>query len=145
MLQFISDGGEMPFSQARVDGTHELSSEVNKGPRNLYARDSKFRPTFKGGMEKCLLRPTFDDLMSPKCTKCTDLHLYFPKISGNNTPQNWGGVKPPPQTSSPQWAPTVPLFQSFCGCWGKHEWDSLLSLHPPAVLWWGKLHCSFVY
>jgi len=32
-------------------------------------------------------------------------------------PQNWGGVKPLPQTHPPQQAPTVSLFQSFRSRW----------------------------
>ena len=85
------------------------------GPRNLYDRDGKFRPTFKSGMENpSIFRLTFDDLMSTKCTKlqiCTYIFKKFPRLTPSD-PQNCEGSLPRLPTRQ---ALTVPLFQSFRG------------------------------
>jgi len=48
------------------------------GPRNLYGRDSKFRPTFKSGTEKRLFSvPLVMTWCSQNAPNCTDFHLYF--------------------------------------------------------------------
>jgi len=59
--------------------------------------------------------------MTPKCTKLQRFAPIFSTISRDNTPgpPNWGRGKPHPQNSTPRQAPTVPLYQSFCGCWNQ--------------------------
>jgi len=64
-----------------------------------------------------IFRPTFDDLMFPKCTKLHRFAPIFSKFSGVNTsgPTKLGKGKPLPQTPPHRRPPTVPLFQSFRG------------------------------
>jgi len=77
-----------------------------------------------------------------KAQNRTDLHLYFQKFPGSNTP---GLPKlPPPQTHSPRRAPIVTIFQGFHGrCWviKRQRWfnietdsDRLRSCLPDCVL-----------
>jgi len=72
-------------------------------------------PLLKVRRKTSIFGPTFDDVMSPKCTK---LHIFariFSKISRGVTPpdhQNWGGFKPPPQTPPRNERPPSHFFRA---------------------------------
>jgi len=88
---------------------------LHQGPRNLYGRDSKFRPTFKNGAEKHVFSVPLSMTWCPQnAPNCTDLHLYFQKNFPELTPRTPKTGKPLPD-SSPQRPPTIPLFHSFQG------------------------------
>jgi len=77
----------------------QMHRQVNRnnaqGPRNLYNRHGKFRPTFKSGMEKRLFSTPL--LMTWCPQKCTKLHRFAPifsEISRPPNPQNCGGALP---------------------------------------------------
>jgi len=53
---------------------------------------------------------------------CTYIFQIFPGVAPPSA-RNWEGLSPLPD-SSPQWAPTVPLFQSFCGRWLNQQHQS---------------------
>jgi len=74
------------------DSMVESLTGVQQGPQNLYGRDGKFRPTFKSVMEKRLFSvPLLITWCPQSAPNCTDLHLYFQKISRVTPPnhQNW--------------------------------------------------------
>ena len=86
-----------PFNAVITQRTNfSKNYTVYQGPRNLYSKDGKFRPTFKSGAEKHVfsVTPTFHDLMSLNL-KGTKLHTFAPifskKFPGGNIPdpQNW--------------------------------------------------------
>jgi len=54
--------------------TVSVIEETRQGPQNQYSMDTEFHPTFKVGWKESIFDPTFDNLMS---SRCTDLHLYF--------------------------------------------------------------------
>ena len=63
------------------EGCHQ-----QQGPWNLYVRDGKFRPTFKSWREKRIFSvPLLMTWCPENAPNYTDLNLYFPKISGDNT------------------------------------------------------------
>jgi len=95
-----------------------LEKKIAVGPQNLYGRDGKLYATFKCGMEKRwfsvpLLMTWCHQIDLPKskvntdlcifgCTgrqnvpNCAEVHLYFQKFSGGDTPDshNWVGCIP---------------------------------------------------
>ena len=58
-----------------------------QGPRNLYGRDSKFRPTFKSGTDKCLFSVPLLMSCIPKVHQIAQIcTCNFKKFPGGNSP-----------------------------------------------------------
>jgi len=67
---------------------------VGQGPRNLYGRDGKFRPTFKSGTEKCLFSvPLLITWYPQNAQICTYIFKNFPWVTSPD-PQTGEGLNP---------------------------------------------------
>jgi len=95
-----------------------------QGPRNLYGRDGKFRPTFKSVTEKRLFSvPLLLTWCSQNAPNCTDLHLYFQKIHRGHTlePTKLGRGKPLPRLPPLDECPPSHFFRASAAAASKHR------------------------